>query len=175
MLAGLTGIVFAISLLKPIENYAVIHKVDFKQSIENAVQVQGLENKYIYVQKIGFGGAGAGGMGAPQVSISSSEQFLSLVPKEEQIYTTVRYQAYPNGTDNKTIVEKVYWAFIENRPGLMNYTEEYSYEGDPAENFDERSAYFKDYEIPWYRQGGFLLFLFIVSALLGIAGTNITE
>jgi hypothetical protein len=172
---GLAGIPFSMKLARESSNYVVARKVDFKQSIENAVHVQGLENKFVYIQRVRFGGAGAGGIGAPQILISSVEQFLSLVPKGEQIYSAVQYQPFPDGSDNEAVVEKVYWAFIENRAGLINYTEPYSYEDKIAENFDSQSAYFRDDDIPWHHSLWFVMILFIGSLIMIVTGGNMVS
>jgi len=171
IILSLVGIFFSIKLGAESVNYLIVRKIDFKQSIENAAQVQGLENKFVYIQAIGWGGAGAGGIGAPQISINSAEQFLSLVPKNEQIYSAVRYQTFPNGADNETVVEKVYWAFIENRAGLNSYTEQYSYKNIVAKSFDDKSAYFEELDgVPWYNSGNFTGLLFMISLVMAVVG-----
>lgn len=88
--------------------------------IENAVEVAGAENKFLIIQYGGFlrGGAGAGGMGAPQVFASSVTQFAELVPEGEPIYTW--FEATDYGA------KQVYWAFIENRAGLLVWESNYS-------------------------------------------------
>lgn len=82
--------------------------------IERAVEVLEGENKFIEFRRIGFGGAGAGGIGAPQIRAASAAQFAELVPVGETVYT---WWETPRFTRNG--LKQVYWAFIENRAGLL--------------------------------------------------------
>lgn len=96
------------------------------QQIEQAINVAGLENKFIYVERGLFSSAAAGGLGAPQVFVRSARQFAELVPTEEPIYSSIEHVKYKDGTDNPFTLKRIYWAFIENRAGLMVYDEIYT-------------------------------------------------
>lgn len=110
--------------------------VPIRNEIENAIEVRGLENKFFYMKHMGlFGGAGAGGMGAPQVTCFSVEQFVELVPPNEPVYVALQYGKTENGYDDKTTLTKVYWAFIENRTGIMVYEDVYQYKGNASVDF----------------------------------------
>ncbi len=93
-------------------------------AIDQALEVGALENKFLVMQSMGFGGAGAGGMGAPQVTAVSSEQFVEMVASGETIYSSVESGLYRNGRPNRKVI-RTYWAFIENRAGLLIWSEVY--------------------------------------------------
>ena len=71
-------------------------EVPIRHDIERAVAVQGLENKFIHIQSR----AGAGGLGAPIVSIGSSELFLAQVPLNEEVYVVFEYDKTSRGNDD---------------------------------------------------------------------------
>ncbi len=78
------------------------------------------ENKFIHITGVGFGGAGAGGLGAPQIMVGSASQFLSMVPKGETVYASVERGWVGGGVKASCTIR--YWAFIENRAGLLEYS-----------------------------------------------------
>lgn len=99
--------------------------------IEKEIQVRQMENKFIFIQRVGFGGAGAGGLGAPQIFTQNITQFSELVPLNESVY--VSFEAKPEDIpwDSKAFVlKKTYWAFIENRAGLIIYEDNHQYSED---------------------------------------------
>lgn len=95
--------------------------ISIRNEIERAFEVKGLENKFVYVERGVFSGAGAGGLGAPQIFTKSAKQFSELVPIGEPVYVALKYK-------NCCVLKKVYWAFIENRAGLIIYEDVYSYD-----------------------------------------------
>ena len=88
-------------------------------TIERGIEVMGFENKFIHIESVGFGGAGAGGLGAPQIFTKSAAQFTSLVPPGEPIYTYWE-------TESRSQVNKKYMAFIENRAGIILWDDVYN-------------------------------------------------
>lgn len=86
--------------------------------IENVIAVREGENKFTEFRRIAFGGAGAGGLGAPQIYAQTADQFADLVPQGEPIYTW--WEDLNTGWP-----KQVYWAFIENRAGLLIWETEY--------------------------------------------------
>ncbi len=94
--------------------------LDMEQPVQDAVEVAGLENKFVVILGMSFGGAGAGGQGAPVVAVFSIDQFIELVPPGERIYVAIRRRAFDRYVSTR-IVEREYWAFIENRAGLVSY------------------------------------------------------
>ena len=112
-------------------------------SVVGAVEVLQLENKFVEVRRIGiFGGGAAGGLGAPQIFAKSAQQFVSLVAVGEPIYTTTEFDYY-DGYRSRKQFKVTYWAFIENRAGMVVFEEfssrppaEYGWE---FESFDENT------------------------------------
>lgn len=88
-------------------------------TIERGIEVTGFENKFIHIEAVGWGGAGAGGLGAPQIFAESAAQFTSLVPPGEPIYTYWE-------KESTSQVNKKYMAFIENRAGVILWDDVYN-------------------------------------------------
>ena len=96
-------------------------EISIKKEIERGIEVKDIENKFI--EHICFGGAG--GLGAPEIKCKNANQFIELVEPNETIYIdfeVVRYDFMPLGSTGSRL-EKTYWAFIENRAGIMSYTD----------------------------------------------------
>ena len=96
-----------------------------KTEIERGVEVKDVENKFMVMEHIGLGGGGAGGLGSPEIKCKNANQFIELVEPNETIYIdfeVVRYDFMPLGSTGSRL-EKTYWAFIENRAGIMSYTD----------------------------------------------------
>lgn len=105
---------------------SAIVEVPVQKSIERGIEVNGLENKFVYITGVGFfGGAGAGGIGAPVIYVDSSQQFINLIPENEPIYVSFGYDTYSDGTIKTWRCGFTYWAFLENRAGLIQYQEMY--------------------------------------------------
>lgn len=120
--------------------------VTVRNEIERAISVKGLNNEVVYTGEIVGGGlffylqgeTVGTGMGAPVVQAKNLEQFLYLVPSNERIFTSLIQPMQPknaSGTIMTPIVDqyavkKVYWAFIENRAGIIVYEDAYSYSSD---------------------------------------------
>lgn len=109
------------------------HEVPVHNEIENAVIVSRLDNEVSFKDmQFGFlSGAGAGGlgMGTSQVVCKSAEQFLAFVPEGEPIYVAFQksIDAAGNIIDGYSI-NRVYWAFVENRSGVWIYEDIYTYQ-----------------------------------------------
>lgn len=144
------------SLVRPIPVVEI--RGPIHTGIERAVEMAGGENKFLVIQYGGFltGGAGAGGIGAPQIFAKSVEQFASLVPPGEPIYTWWETDPPP--------VKQVYWAFIENRAGLLVWEREYwpglyalscefkYIDEEKDEIVYKEDNYWCDPKPPWYRK-----------------------
>lgn len=88
--------------------------------IKQALVVDSMENKFIHIEGVGLGAAGAGGLGAPQIMVGSASQFLSMVSKGETVYASVERGWVGGGVRASCTIK--YWAFIENRAGLLEYS-----------------------------------------------------
>lgn len=132
VIAGFLAVIAAICLIAVgIHSYHVEEvKIPIKTEIERGIEVQGLRNDFCYMQPVWFGGAGAGGLGAPEVICYNASQFIQLVPEGERIYVAL----VPKTTEiwqnrGKVVrIEKTYWAFIENRAGILIYKDIYQYQ-----------------------------------------------
>lgn len=65
-----------------------------------AISVAGADNIIVKVEHVTFGVGVGAGLGAPQISCKTEEQFLELIPKGAKIYTSV------NKVDNYTVVRR---------------------------------------------------------------------
>jgi len=107
--------------------------MDIRKEVEKRLETtetKQLENKFVFAQRTAFGGAGGGGMGAPQVHTKSPAQFAELVPQKEKVYVSLQYpeveSCHTCGAYHYTL-KKIYWAFIENRAGIITYEDVYSH------------------------------------------------
>lgn len=143
-------------------------QIPVKTEIEQAIEVKGLENKFVFARHILLGGAGGGGLGAPMVICSSVQQFIDLVPEEEPIFVAFEFPVVKEseGENTSYSIKKVYWAFIENRAGIMVYENEYSYAdsyGDYwVEKYTPEMVYFS------YDNGGEILFSLVMVGIFGL-------
>lgn len=131
--------------------------------VERAIEVESLQNKFVFARHMALGGAGGGGMGTAMVICSSPQQFVDLVPEEEPIFVAFEFPVVEEGkglTTNYSI-KKVYWAFLENRAGLMAYEDEYSYDGYWVEKYTPEIIYF------YYHNWGAILAVLIVGGICG--------
>lgn len=150
--------------------YTSFHHVDHYQEplrneIERGIEVKQLENKFVVTERVFLGGAGAGGLGAPQVFAQSAQQFSDLVPSKETVYVAVAWGEDKYGDTTNKILKKTYWAFIENRAGLLVYDDYYSHDGFTVVCHDDQYVFYeKD-------NGGDLLFVILLpSTLLATLG-----
>lgn len=114
-------------------------EIDLDSEIEKAIKVARIENKIIKIVTAGgllSSSVGVGvGLGAPQITVSSPQEFLSLVPPAEPIYVSLEIEKEPIIFSLK----KIYLAFLKNRAGVVVYEKIYSYrEG-------EKKFWLKDY------------------------------
>jgi len=99
----------------------------------------------------GLAVAAAGSLGAPMVICDSAQQFASLVPKDEPVYVAFEFLVVKEseGCNCDDIVKKVYWAFIENRAGLIIYEDWYSKDGFSVEKYNAESITFYQSNEGW--------------------------
>lgn len=103
------------------EENPILLKAD--SSLANTIEVAQLENKFIEVKAVGFGGGAAGGQGAPEIVANSALQFTELVAAEEPIYIVVEYFKDFRANSRQEGILVTYWAFIENRAGVVVFEE----------------------------------------------------
>jgi len=115
--------------------------IPIKNEIENSISMREMENKFVEIHSVFLGGAGAGGLGAPQMFAFSAEQFLNNTGNEK-IYSAVALSGNDGIDERATVYKKSYWAFIENRAGIMVYEEIYSQTGFVIEGYDNSNIYF---------------------------------
>ena len=135
-----------------------------RTEIEKAIKVKAFENKVERVEKVFFGCGVGVGIGAPQVKAHSAEQFLSLVPNGERIYTALELTREYNCVDK--ILKKVYAAFIENRAGIVIYEDIHQYQED-NHNFWVKS-YTEDNVVFYYNNIGWCILLTGILCFLGV-------
>ena len=116
--------------------------------IEQALVVKSMENKFIHIEGVGFGGAGAGGIGIPQIIVNSKHQFRIMVPKGETVYASVERGWVGGGAKANCTVK--YWAFIENRAGLLEYSGKLTFD-DPEIGIDVCYSYDFTNQLAWVR------------------------
>ena len=148
-------------------------QVPVKAEIERAIQVKRLENKIVFARHMALGGAGGAALGAPMVICSSVEQFINLVPEDEKIFVVLEPVTNEDGTASNYSIKKVYWAFIENRAGIIVYEDEYSYSVDYdnyiIEKYTPEMIYFH-----FRNLGDTLAVVIIVGILLSAGGIVLT-
>ncbi len=119
-----------------------------KKEIERGIEVKDIENKFVVMKHIGLGGGGAGGLGAPEIKCKNANQFIELVEPNETIYVDFEVTEYcfqPTCTYGNNL-EKTYWAFIENRAGIMSYTDTYRYIEKPDSFWFARAFNIKSHD-----------------------------
>lgn len=140
--------------------------IPIRDNLENEILVGGLENKFIHVERVHWGGAGAGGLGAPQIRCSSIDNFIELVPKNETVYTSFEtrdtraiFWKGNKRTQANHKLTKIYWAFIENRAGMIFFEDNYQYKDNGqtffVERFDSESVTFRwtnRFHVEYYRE-----------------------
>jgi len=141
-------------------------QVPVKHEIERATEVKGLENKFVFVKGVFLGGAGGGGLGAPMIICSSTQQFVDLIPEKEPIFTAFEFPVVEEvGVINDyNCIKKVYWAFIENRAGFIVYEDKYCHEGSIVERYTSEMIYF--YRPKVSETIGFLILMAISAVVL---------
>ena len=141
-------------------------QIPVQTKIEQAIEVKGLENKFVFARYMLLGGAGGGGLGAPMVICSSVQQFVDLVPEDEPIFVAFEFPVTEEeqGTHTNDYIKKVYWAFIENRAGLIVYEDEYSYDGYWVEKYTPEMIYF------YYNNATGIMLTLIFGGMFGFIG-----
>ncbi|MGB2762003.1 MAG: hypothetical protein WBC21_00475 [Minisyncoccales bacterium] len=146
-----------------------------KTEIERGVEIKDVENKF--VKNICLGGAG--GLGAPEMKCKDANQFIELVEPNETVYVdfeVTRYTADLNSMGLEgTLLEKTYYAFIENRAGIMSYTDTYLYIERPDSFWLERAFKVKSYNTDsvvfvkgnWLTVFGLLILIEIIIVCFG--------
>lgn len=174
LLGSIPGAVFGAKACFSKSEYGIEEiTISIGNKIERAIEVKGLENKFFYMKSMGiFSAAGAGGLGAPQIFAYSAEQFVELIPEDEPVYVALQYGTNSNGYDDKSVLKKVYWAFIENRAGLMVYEDVYEHQGWRIKDYNQEIVTFsRPYS---HGEGyGFLgLFIIVVGLAVIVGGGN---
>lgn len=107
------------------------------------------------------------GVAAPQVETDSPEQFAQLVPGSERIYVENSIHADENldncrngFNDSRYWAERRYYAFIENRSGVMLYIDTYNKPCFKPVDFDESGIHWQEIthnQLRYMIIGGFFL------------------
>ncbi len=123
---AITGVVLLAIWISPPNERVEVYLPLRDNAIDEGIRVGSMENKFIVMRRLGlFSGGGAGGLGAPQIVASSSQQFAELVADGETIYVSIETAKLRSGRNDYTAVIRMYWAFIESRAGLLTYSERY--------------------------------------------------
>jgi len=129
--------------------YGFIYKeermtVSIEKEVENSIPMKELSNRFVIMKWGLFSGAGAGGQGTAQMMTFTAEQFLSQVPEGEKIYSATEIESTGCSCSGSVpnLYRKKYWAFIENRAGLLIYQKEYYYPGFVIESYNENYILF---------------------------------
>lgn len=142
-LAGVLGIILLVILTcvffahmgseMETETYTVTISTESK--VKEAIGVESVQNKVIEVRSLGIGGGVGTGMGTAQINCKSIKQFLELRQPEERIYTSLERES----SHRKRILVRHYSTFMENRSGIITYSEKIS----PEIETDKRISYIK--------------------------------
>jgi hypothetical protein len=139
--------------------------VHVEKEIENSIEMKELQNQFVVIESVGFGGAGAGGQGTAQMEAKSARQFIEIIKnttKEEWIWSAERFEAtsgpYPN---TYTTYTKVYWSFIKDRSGILIYEKSYYYPEHTIKMYDKgaNTLYFYKNNWSWALLAGIVVFL----------------
>lgn len=129
--------------------------IPLRNGLENEILVGGLENKFIHVERVLFGVGVGGGLGAPQIRCSSIDNFIEMVPENETVYTSFEtrdmrdiFWKGSKRTQARHSFTKIYWAFIENRAGMIFFEDNYQYKDNNGraffvEKYDSESVTFR--------------------------------
>lgn len=149
--------------------------IPIRTNIEGAIEVAGFENKFTFVESVGLGGAGGGGMGAPQVNIDTIEKFISLVRPGNDIYVTFEFEKKLDGSASKTVFKKIYWSMkdgaalvYEDVYTFRNFNKSYwveSYDEDTI-TFNYNSSYDGDYLGLLWAPFGIMAFIGLICLLV---------
>lgn len=117
-------------------------QMPIRTEIEETVEILGVENRLVVIDRVGFfGGAGAGGMGAPQINAVSVEQFLEKT--EEEIYVHLE-PVYINHEQKRIErIDKVYSSFLKNGNVLLQYRDSHQMDGFWVESYNNDKVDFK--------------------------------
>lgn len=90
----------------------VVVEIPHAEKIENAISVAGATNTIVKIERAGLFGSGVGvGIGSPQITCKTEDQFLELIPDSSKIYTAVEL------VDACTVARK-YFA-VSEKEGLV--------------------------------------------------------
>lgn len=102
-------------------------RVPYSEKVPGAESVGSLENKFAEFRYMSFGGAGAGGMGAPSMHANSSSQFISI-SDGGRIFKAFENAPYSSTSRSQYSCGFRYWAFVDG-VGIVEYTDYYSANG----------------------------------------------
>ena len=154
-----------------------------KTEIERGVEVKDVENKFVESVCLG----GAGGIGAPEIKSENASQFIELVEPNEAVYIDFKVTDYeitfPSLGSMGSCLEKTYWAFIENRAGIMSYTDTHLYIENPNSFWSTRAFRVKSYNsdsVVFVKGNGWTIFwllilIEIIILVFGMAVANKIE
>ena len=132
--------------------------VPIRTEIEQAIKVKSTDNVIEESKMFGLGV----GVGAPQIVCKSAEQFASLVPEGERIFTSLKLE-------NVEMLKKIYLSFIADRAGVIIYEERHKYSHSERLICYELRYQIKNYdwqEIVFRKNIGELVFVILVYTLL---------
>ena len=138
--------------------------VHVENEIENSIEMKELQNQFVVIESVGFGGAGAGGQGTAQMEAKSARQFIEIIKnttKEEWIWSAERLETRSIFADTYT---KTYWSFIKDRSGILIYEKSYYYPDYTIKMYDKGTdtLYFYKNNWSWALVAGVLAFLICI-------------
>ena len=108
----------------------VAGELSFETKIEEATgaeRVFDMENKFVEWKNMGFGGAGAGGMGSTQKKVDSQEQFLRFIPEEDRKREKVSFTIEQGKLGNKGNILSLVktYGYMSGNGMFIEYKKEY--------------------------------------------------
>lgn len=139
-----------------------------RTEIEQAIEAE-VDNQFVVIKGIGFGGAGAGGIAVPQVTLVDIEEFLARA--EEDIFVHLE-EVHADGTKRTPLVgiDKVYSSFPEEGI-LVQYRTCHRLEGFRVESYDPHEILFIKENITAVIMATFGIVLLGTFVTLGTSGT----
>jgi len=146
--------------------------VHVENEIENSIEMKELQNQFVVIESVNFGGAGAGGQGTAQMEAKSARQFIEIVKnttKEEWIWSAGRFEGHNSYSTSSTNASgdtytTAYWSFIKDRSGILIYEKSYYYPDYTIKMYDKGTdtLYFYKNNWSWALVAGVLAFLICI-------------
>jgi hypothetical protein len=108
--------------------------------IEQSIPMAEMVNRFVLMESVGFGVAGAGGMGAPEMRPFSAKDFINET-KGRKIYSVSAFSSKEADNDVVDTYKKTYWSFLESG-AIIIYEKEYFYKGYVINGHDQANLYF---------------------------------